>query len=306
MKQIRYILFLIPVLAFFACEEPIDLKLKGMDQYYFVEGYMTTDSVNQYVYLKKTKNYMTNNTFESETAADVKILEEESGTLCNVFALHFNTTTGRYETDSMIKGVPGRIYKLQVMINGFEITASDTMRTPVPIDSLHLFETRDTFAMFGGDTSFFYRLHVAVNFQDPLVTGDNYFFDTYWNGIKKTDTLIDKAYMSDYYANGIYFPDIVVTQSSFFENPGDNSYSVKDGDVIMIEGANVNSKYMEYFGNIMQGYMSDGLPFMGPPSNPVGNILLNGNKKNGFGYFATRAVYRSSIVFDKTKVILLN
>ncbi len=290
--------FLIPILLLLAsCEVPIDLHLQGLnEQLLFVEGSMTTDSVNQYVSLKRTKDYVSDNNFESDTLADVKILELKDNTVQRVLSLHYKMASQRYETDSMLKGIPGMTYRLQIKTGDKEIIAEELLKPIVVLDTVGFIRmlNRDK-----GDTLF----ALAASYQEPgATTEDAYIWDMNYNDKSLTDTLHNKGYDNDDYFNGVPLQNRMIFSPSKFRKGRDNPQFLKKGDVVLLQLSTINEKYYVFIAQNLQLLYQGNLPFAGPPANPKGNLLLNGKEAGVYGYFSTQAISRRSVIFDPLTV----
>nr|MBA3901080.1 DUF4249 domain-containing protein [Bacteroidota bacterium] len=114
------IIFLLMICSFFmmSCEKVIDVDLNEDNPLLVIEGGLTSREAPDTVKLSWTGSYFGDGNFSKVTAADVSISDDAGHTekLKEVSA-------GAYVTQNF-KGMPGRLYQLNVKAEGKTYTAS--------------------------------------------------------------------------------------------------------------------------------------------------------------------------------------
>lgn len=184
MKRILSLLVLVYLFILTSCEKVIDLDLNSEDPKYVVEGTVTKDSTVHTVRITRTLNFDETTSYPTVDNAIVTITDNMGNT--TTLAL---VSPGVYQTANYL-GVEGRIYTINVSVDGKSFSSSSTMPLQVPIDSLTLEEFP-----FGPEP--FYAL--VANRQDPAGIRNYYRFNLY----KGNDRFSGIYLQDDQFSDGV-------------------------------------------------------------------------------------------------------
>jgi hypothetical protein len=243
------------------------IDVNNVNQQTVVQGNITNDLGPYIINLNYTTAYYNDNTFPPISGADVSIFDNAG----NNETLK-ETKEGVYKTDSL-KGIPGRIYTLQISTNGVSYTAVSSMPLSVPIDSILLVPDAD----IKKNTIKSYK--VTCKFTDPDGSGNFYRVL-----INSTDTAAnqqsDYRIVSDKLTDG---QQIAVT----------SRISVHPSDIALIQLQCIDQATFDFYRTLRGavGTVSPG-QFLGSlPANPNNNI-----SNKGLGYFAAYSVTTNTLV----------
>lgn len=254
------ILFILALVSFVSCQKVIELDLKDAETFVVVEGEVNAGDSVHTVLLSKSKNFSTDNVFETISGATIEL----SDNIGNIEVLS-EVSQGRYETFNF-KAFEGRTYNLKVTYNGKTYTSSSTIPNKVELDSVSFIP--DGFSSIGG------LIAIPKRF-DPVDEKNFYRFDVYIKRIKDEDNLgwvRDSAILiqNDDFANG------VETNQPIFGNLG--SYYV--GDSCRFSMMCIDENIYKYFYSLTL----NGPGGAATPANPVSNI----EGENVLGYFSAQ------------------
>ena len=216
--------------------------------------------------ISQTKDFSADNTFAGVSGAAVHITEQGGAT-----TLLTETATGIYEAPG-ISGTSGKTYELSVIVNGQTFTASSTMPQPVNMDSI--FFTDDNVM---GKT----RKLVNVQYNDPAVTGNNYRFIQYVNGLKEQQIFI----RNDDLTNG----NTSITKLRYLRSNEDDN-DIKRGDQITVGMLCIDAAVYKYWYSLNRSATGGG-QMSATPANPVTNI-----SGGALGYFSAHTLQSKTLV----------
>src|SRR5882762_2920040 len=113
--QILYFILIISSVLLSSCEKAIDLKLSDTTPQYVIEGILTNENGSCKVLISQTKKFTDDNSFNALSGAQVSI--SNNGVTYDLSA----SAAGVYQ-NSILTGVPGQTYQLNVNINGKTFT----------------------------------------------------------------------------------------------------------------------------------------------------------------------------------------
>ncbi len=251
---------LISLFFFSGCEEVIDLKLDKSKASVVIEGNITDILENQMVTVSKTVDFTNSNSKEPITLAKVMVKDNDGNTY-----LFPETNPGVY-VSTPFKGIPGKEYTLEVLVENKTYSAKSIMPYPIKIDSLS--QTELTF--FGKKRKF-----VKVNYQDPAGVPNFYLYRLFINGKKIDGYLVE----SDRFNDGKQISNTV-----FFDKP-----DLVTGDLVSIDVRGITEKSYRYFFSITQITGNGGPPTT--PANPDTNLT-----GDALGFFNACTSVKDSIV----------
>src|SRR5688572_29492854 len=125
-----FFLFVVAVVGT-SCNKVIDIDVRDSDTKYVIEGVITNEPGVCVVNITRTNNFDEQNEFEKISGASVKIYDNNE-----LFELT-ETEAGKYQS-SMLTGVPGHVYRLEIVTGDQTFTSTSTMPQPVAMDSLYV------------------------------------------------------------------------------------------------------------------------------------------------------------------------
>lgn len=233
-------LFLIVIMA--SCTKVIDLKLGNNSGELVIEGKITNIRGTQSIKLSRNVAFTSTNTYPPVTGAVVTVNDNTGNTLPFT-----EGPAGTYSVRS-VTGRPGRIYTMNVKVNGTSYTANSQMPQPVLLDSIT--EKEDAFDKNNK------RRQITVHFQDPLGTSNQYRFIMSVNGVQ-----VNRIFaFNDDFSDGRY------VNIDLFQNDVD----VFPNDIVTVEMQCVDKTIYTYWFTLMR--QGNGPGGGVSPSNPPTNI----------------------------------
>lgn len=262
MKNIKYILLLLTVFFFSACEEVVDIDLDTTTPRLVIDASIDwikgTDGSQQTIKLTMTGSYY-ENTVPTVSGATVFVTNSTN----TVFDFVETTpNTGQYVCNNFVP-VIGETYTLTVINDGQTYTASETLYAVPEISNV----IQDN---EGG----FLNEDIEVRF---------FFMD---NGDE------DNFYLVRFDTDVLPYPDYDALKDEFFQ--GNEMFDFIDhedfkaGDVVGLRLYGTSERYYNYMMiliSMVEGGAGSG-PFQTPPVNARGNIINQTNESNfALGYF---------------------
>lgn len=258
------IIFLLMLTA--SCEKVIDVNLDSAEKKYVIEGVITNQPGTCMVLVSQTSDFDDDNAFAGISGATVQLTEQGGAT-----TLLTETTTGVYQATG-ISGTSGKTYELSVLVNGETFTAASTMPQQVNMDSI--FFTTDNVL---GNT----RKLVNVQYNDPAVTGNNYRFIQYVNGLKEQEIFI----RNDELTNG----NTAITKLRYTSSDEENN-DITTGDQIKVDMLCIDAAVYKYWYSLNRSATGGG-EMSATPANPVTNIT-----GGALGYFSAHTLQSKTMV----------
>jgi hypothetical protein len=270
------------ILGVCQCTERIDIEVDSSYTRLVVEGYISTDTLQHSVSLKRSSDYFYNLPSPYISGAMVTISDGDS----TIILSESQDQPGKYLTHPGYFGIPGKTYTLAVSrvdINNDgvfeEYSASSELKSTNHIDSIHLEQLE-------GDHYNFFQ--VLIFAQDPPGK-DFYAFKVLKNGILITDTLDELIVQDDIFFNGNY----IYGAPSQFLDQEEQDESIQQGDTITFEINGITEEYYRFVMETQSEIFFQSPVFSGPPANISSNI-----SNGALGFFTAYSVERCSIVFQ--------
>ncbi|MDQ1266201.1 MAG: hypothetical protein QG635_1353 [Bacteroidota bacterium] len=275
-KKINQIGIMILLLAFTSCDEVIDVPLNNTAPRIVIEA-LITDREPAKVIISKTGDFYAPSVFPLVSGAVVTISDDNG----NVVTLN-EIKSGFYYADSLY-GFTGRTYRLKVLAEGKEYTASTKMETPILIDSLsYEANSGEGGPLSGGAGKGKPGFIVHCYFRDKSNTRDFCMLK-----VNRTDSTGANYYNDDFFLyNSKYNNSLAVDYSRFGQR-------FEKGDLVHVELMCLEEAVYSYFStlnDIIAKGRAGGLVSTGTPANPNSNI-----SNGALGYFAAYSVQRDSI-----------
>ena len=262
-KQLQFIAILVIALITISCVKVVELDLGDAQQMIVVEGIVHDSIGDNFVLLSKSRPFNDNEGgFEKISGASV-IISDNFG---NNFTLT-ETELGRYQ-NSLLEGVVGRKYFLNVIVNGKSFTSESIMPSRVELDSLSYEEINSPFG--GDEEGEGQEYRVYTHFRDPINVV-NYYRVKAYNG-----EIQEKGFIS--LDNDLFEGDDVdfpLFLSKF-----------EEGDTAIVQLLSVDEVNYRYFNAIASSQDGE------VPGNPESNI----EGENVVGYFGAYAKSQKSII----------
>lgn len=254
------------VLAFLlsSCTKEIKVNLKTTEPQIVIEGNITNEPGPYTIQIGKTVNFSDPNQLPPVSGALV-IISDNTGVIDTLA----ETSPGAYKT-SVLAGIPGRTYKLEVVAAGKNFNAISAMPQVVNLDSL-AFDLFTTKGNSGGK-----EYSTLPVFTDPATAVNSYRFIQTVNGKP------DKTYfvLNDNTFNGLKNEQLLFNPDA----------EIKAGDTVALEFRCIDKSTYDYFYTLSQ-FNNDG-PYNTTPTNPPNNIKGD----VAFGIFSAYTVQRKSAV----------
>jgi len=245
-----------------ACKKEITLPLDMNQSMLVIDAVITDEMGPYYVKLNRSLAVTDAATFPGVVNAMV-VIKDNFGQIDTLN----HTKNGLYLTNK-IKGMYGRTYFLEVLVDGNKYTAQSTMPQKVVLDSLRI----NTFNINGT-----IRYSVIPVYEDPISLGNSYRF------IQKINDTLDKTFhvFNDNLNNG------KVNQRPL--RGGTDSLEVKLNDLVAVEMQCITRETYLYYYTLNQ--QSGAGPGGGTtPSNPPSNLI-----GGALGLFSAHTVQKRGI-----------
>lgn len=261
MKITKYISLALVLLFFASCEDVINVDLNTAAPRLVIDAAINwqkgTDGSSQKIILSTTTDFYSN-VIPKVSGASVSVKSSEN--LNYVFTEIPNT--GEYQCTTF-KPIIGETYTLTVVYKGENYTATETMQSVTPIETI----TQKNNGGFSGKD-----YEIEVSFKDPLVK--NFYMVKFFPDIYKVPSY---QVISDQYTNGNL-------KSWTFSDE-----DLKQGSTIAITHYGISESYHNYMNKLISVASSSGggSPFQTPPATVRGNIVNQNNINNyALGYFS--------------------
>lgn len=185
MKRIIFISGLL--IVFMACTKTITPALNTAPALLVIQGAVSDTAGPYYVSIVNSVGFYADNTYPGVSGASITITDSTLGLRDSLTEV----STGLYVTHSLVQGLYGHTYLLNVSLSGKVYTASSTMPQLVALDSV-------TF-----DTSNSKQIRPQANYQDPVGIVNFYKYSMVINGVRDNrfqtfeDRLSDGRYIQD-------------------------------------------------------------------------------------------------------------
>ena len=258
MKKI--LLYLILFVTLYNCEDVIEVDLNESEPRLVIEAsinwFKGTQGNEQEIKLSLSAPF-----FQEEIPPANGAVVEIQDSNGNVFNFIEELNTGIYRNDNFIP-VLNEIYTLSILYQGELYTASEMLKSVVPIDFI---EQIDDGGFSGED------IELKAFYTDPANIENYYFFE----------------FLSDVSV----VPNLEVYEDRFTDgNQIFGFYTEEDlesGDIVTIRNYGVSERFYEFmFVLLQQGSEENGGPFETQPATVRGNCINQTNPENfPFGYF---------------------
>lgn len=279
MKKYFYIIIVFFTICFSACEEDINLELTGGVKKIVIEGCIENDQTAQVIVTRNSPLTQAID-FSSILVTNAQVYVSD-GILNDTLHLDtlFNTSVPFVYVGSKIKGVPGRTYRLTVIVDNEIFASSTVIPHPIKLDTVwwkpYPPETEYGTATarlsdpigYGNAYKWFAKRPVKIKLDDkgmPIILNRRYVAP---NGSTFDDKFIDGKSFEFSYFRG-YDP----TESIISENEEPHERNLfKKTDTIYIKFCTLDDRAAKFYTTFESASASNGNPFASP-SSIMGNI----------------------------------
>lgn len=252
MKQLFFVL-ITSLVILLSCTKVITPALDTAASQLVIQGVVSDTAGPYYVSIVNSVGFYAGNAYPGVSGASITIIDSSTGLQDSLT----ETTTGIYVTHSLVQGIPGHTYLLNILLNGQTYSASSTMPQPVLLDSVS-FDVSDT-----------KRIRPQANYQDPKGVINFYKYALVINGIPDARFQTFEDRLSD----GRYIRDKIDADTSEF----------KRDETVQISLVGTDKKVYTYLSEAESiAYSNDN---MAAPATPVSNI-----SGGCLGYFSAQTV----------------
>jgi len=258
--------------ALLACEKRIELDIQQVPDSYVIDGLVTNQFKQHYVRIRKMVNFY--DTGRTPDVMDARVVIRDN--IGNVYDYSWSLDSKSYLSDVKFGGVVGRVYRMEVELDGHVFHAIDSMR---PISDI----TRVTWAIDEREQQnpakpgYFYQALLST--LEPQQTKDYYLFKIYRNDtIQRFDD-----------NTGVFVTDDIAIGESIDNLPAPVYFAIDDWGKFDV--FSLTPEAYKYYYDLQQILNNDGGMFGGIPANPVSNIVGDG----GLGFFQVSAVSTDSV-----------
>jgi hypothetical protein len=281
-KNRLYILLLAAPVFFSACTKVIHLELPAGKPLPYIDAWITDQPGVQVVKFLDAANYL-----DSAGPAPVSGAQITLTDLTAVKTYTFNYSNGVYAYDAGVAsiGVVNHIYKLNILYNGQNFEATDTLKRDTKIDSL----TGEFKKATGGEKEGYYAKLYATDLAGAT---DYYWIRTYKNGAL------------DYYIHDMFSIDGAFNENltdgfefipPFRDGITDRGHPYVKGDVVTVVLRSLSKGGYEFWNQASQQLQNGGLfakvlenvPYNMKNTQPGGTSAI-------YGWFGTTAETRLS------------
>lgn len=260
--------------AFAACEEVISIDINQAPSQLVIDGLVTDQDTTHMVHIARSADF---NGVGSENVVNATV--EIRDNLGNVYNYTHNpegidSLNGYYFSDQKYAGQEFAIYQLDVTVDNFSFSASDTLRPVTDIDSLSFRIDEHALNDPDNDGEIYQLLLYAKEPQESL---DFYYFKFYRDSVVVGGD------------HNIYIFDDKVLGGSLDGLPSPPLF--KEGDLAKVEMYSLTRAQFVYFADLANLLNSDGGMFSPPPANPRTNL-----SGGALGLFQVSSVRRAAIL----------
>jgi len=268
MKSIKIISFLLFLVSFVGCfKERVELDLNsGENVRLAVEAWITDLDEVQTITLTTTSDYLGPVDQPPVTDAIVNLSYDNE----SISLLH--KSSGVYAAPLNWRAQPGKEYKLEIIYDGKEYTATSFMDDMPAVENVfaNALEVEN-------DTV---KYQVLFSFRDALGEGNGYYGVDYrkqepeWN-------LTTGGFTNDDFIDGFYLDDVTVTEEFYLL-----------GDTVILEVFSIGMEASDFLFDIQTEVFREGL-FDPPPVNIRSNI-----SNGAVGYFLVSGAKRVEVIIE--------
>lgn len=293
-------------LAFFNCEDSVDVELSPTNGQVNIDAWINNKPEPQTIRLRRVSPYFDSSPSPVISGASVMVFDDAG----QEFLFEEDGVTGNYiwtPTMGQTLGVVGTEFGLSIDIDGNQYVSASTMNRIMPIDSLITEFQEAELGMVEG-------IYAEVFARDFVGAGDTYWIQTFKNGEflnkpSEISTVFDASFTAGGNVDGVTFISPIRTSVNRDPDPmGEGSEDTSDvapwaiGDSIRVEIHSLNIPAFFFLEQALtQLTLGDAGIFAEPPSNVPTNIIpLNAEapSEEAVGFFNVSAVSSAGHIIE--------
>lgn len=263
------------LMLFSACEEDININIPSEGRKIVIEGGIENGKPAEVII---TRNNPLFSTVSGTSISDYIVLNAKvivsNGLFTDTLSLQVDTTASiplLYKGSAII-GTPGQTYNLTVIADGKTFTASTSIPTPVPLDSVWFVERtpKDTLGLG----------YAWARLSEPAGFGNGY----KWSAKRGS---IDRRFISPYgsttddkWFDGKTFDFFYDAGTDPTVTPSGEEGFFKSGDTIIVKFCSIDHASTVFYETFEQSVGTNGNPFASPVTI-LGNITSEGKEQLG-------------------------
>ena len=274
----KYIFFIsLFALAFFTCEDPIDVELSPTNGQVNIDAWLNNKSEPQTIKIRRVSPFFDSSPSPIISGASVIVSDD----LGQEFIFEEQNNSGDYTwfpAAGEAIGEVGRVFDLNIDIAGKRYVSSSTMKRIMPINSLTTEFMEEELGQVEG-------IYAEVFARDFLGAGDTYWIQTFKNGVflnkpNEISIVYDASFTAGGNVDGVTFISPIRTSVNRVPDPMDSeSEDTSDvapwavGDSIRVEIHSINEPAFFFLeASLTQLTLGDAGIFAEPPANVPSNI----------------------------------
>lgn len=283
----KHIFILLLIIFAFRCRKDVKLKLPEYKQKVVVEASIETGGP-AIVLLSYSVPYFGNFDFSAPEKAFIKgaFVTVSDGTITDTL-IELDPAQGYIYAGLKLKGVEGKTYHLNVVVNGKTYTANSTILTPAKLDSLYFKGEEDSLG------------YMWQRFSEPAGAGDCYRW--FAKRITKDDfyaapfnSAFDDKFIDGKSFDFAYDRGPQPNQIQEYRDDPEQGY-FKRNDTVIVKFCKIGKKEYTFWNTYYQNKSSNSNPFSAP-SNVKGTF---DDDRDVFGAFVAYAPFFDTIIIPK-------
>jgi hypothetical protein len=271
----------------FGCETVVDLELPDGQELVVIDGWYTTQNIEQIVRVNTTDNYFSNEALPPVTNATVVIEDQTTGSFDTLSEK--TSERGVYATNKPAQ--VGHTYKLHVRTTqGQQYESTAQYCQPVSLlDTIYnLYD--DESAIF--DPGF----EIVISSSDPGDVDNWYRWRLYVNDVYQNKPS-NISITSDDFVNGNEVSNITIERI----DEGEAADQVLEGDTVRLEQLSISEAFFDYMSQISRQTAFVGSIFDTPPEPIEGNLRSTDDdpNKKPLGFFEVSDMHALETVITK-------
>lgn len=277
--------------ALISCTQRIDIQTKDAPERLVIYGYITNDNKQHLITLSRSSGYFATTPPEGVSDAIVTLSNSKE----TLVLTESPKGSGKYITDSELRGIEGEHYTLKVSVD-FD---KDGQMEEFEADSYMPYAAQVDSIGFINSTLFDDLIEVQL-YGKSGKNEENYFsFHVSKNDTILNDSLSGFFIISDEYLAHTEF----IGLSCFYIDQEDEEEMLRPGDFVELRIDVLTKEYTDFLDNA-QTEAGGSIPiFSGPPANVQTNIrdIYNPNKIPVSGFFSAFSGSKASRIYEEMK-----
>lgn len=286
-KKIFIVFVVLQLILIKSCVERVDIELESSYKRLVVYGVITNEAKHHTVKLSSTTDYFYNAESPAVTGAIITLTFNDS----TITFSEKPESSGIYQTNLVMRGIPGTQYKLQ--INGVDINNDGTDEVYTSVSTMPGFSKADSIQLQKFFTPFFSGYQVILFSPDPPER-NWYNYKLFRNGEALNKKLSDYSVQPDEFVNNGYISGFPV---GFLDDDDEDEF-ILPGDSVSLEVNSITEEYFNFIVDAQNEIFGNNPLFSGPPAN-VSTTIDN----DAVGIFTAYSLDRISVIVGIPDII---